>query len=148
MSKVETAVTDFRSGYSCAQSILRTFGEELGLDKDICRKLGSGFGAGMGRMGLTCGAVTGAFMVIGLKYGYIKPDDLDSKIITRELINEFKDKFVARNKTIVCNELIGLDISTPDGFAEFKRRENELYDICSKYVKDAVEILEEILSEV
>ena len=51
--------------YNCAQGVLAAFAEELGMDEDTLFRVGANFGSGM-RLGSTCGAVTGALMVLGL----------------------------------------------------------------------------------
>ena len=143
MNRAEAAVANFLKGYSCSQSVLSSFGLELGLDEETCFKLGAGFGGGMGRMGLICGAVTGAIMVIGMKYGHINTDDADAKMVTYELVNEFREEFEKRHGSIICKEILGCDISTPEGHEEFKRK-NLIEELCPKLVRAAVEILEEI----
>jgi C_GCAxxG_C_C family probable redox protein len=95
-------------------------------------------------MSLTCEAVTGAFMVIGLKYGRIFAEDKDAKQKTRDLVREFIRKFKTRNKTISCNELLACDISSDEGF-QYAQEHNLIKTICPQFVADAVEILEEIL---
>ena len=98
----------------------------------------------MAQMAETCGAVTGAFMVIGLKYGKTEAEDDNAKKKTYGLVKEFCTKFKARNKSIICRELLGCDISTPEGMKYVK--DNKLVDkVCPKYVRDAAEIIEEIL---
>ena len=144
MNRVEKAVEMYKEDFACSQSVFAVFCEELDLDKNTALKIAEGFGSGIGRMALTCGAVTGSCMVIGLKNGRISADDLESKQKTRELITDFAEKFIERNKTIVCKELLDCDISTDEGnqYAE----ENGIKDeLCPKFVEDAVEILEEIL---
>ena len=68
-TKNEVAMEKFVAGYNCAQSVLYAFGPELGLDGEISLKLATGLGAGMGRRGEVCGAVTGGILALGLKYG-------------------------------------------------------------------------------
>jgi C_GCAxxG_C_C family probable redox protein len=68
-SKVNEAEACFSNGFNCCQSVLSTYGKGLGLGEREALKIASGFGAGIAYMGDICGAVTGAFMVIGLKYG-------------------------------------------------------------------------------
>ena len=63
MTNTDKALETFRDGYNCAQAVFMTFAEPLGLDRETAAKLTSGFGGGM-HIGSTCGAVTGAFMVI------------------------------------------------------------------------------------
>ena len=79
MSKIDTAVSGFKEGFNCAQSVLSAFSEELGLTRETALKIACPFGGGMARQAETCGAVTGAFMVIGLKYGQASKADKASK---------------------------------------------------------------------
>ena len=83
-------------------------------------------------------------MAIGLKYGRTRADDVDAKMKTIEKVNEFAKKFKARHSSIGCTALIGSNISTPEGFEEAKKKD-AFKQLCSKYVKSAAEILEEIL---
>src|SRR5271157_2593387 len=119
----ETAVACFKQGFSCSQAILSTFGEQFGLDQKTALKLAAGFGGGMGRMAGTCGAVTGAFMVLGLKYGAVSPDDRQAKELTYERVRMFAARFKERNGSLECRELLGCDISTPEGLQVFKDKE-------------------------
>ena len=144
MTKVEQAVSCFKDTFNCSQAVLSAYAQEFGLDRRSALKISCGFGAGMGCMGETCGAVTGAFMVIGLKHGRNEIPDVSAKDKTYALVREFSDKFKARNGSIVCKELLGLDMSTPEGMKEAKRR-NVHGTCCSKFVKDAAEIIGEIL---
>jgi C_GCAxxG_C_C family probable redox protein len=109
-------------------------------------KIAQGFGGGMGRMAQTCGAVTGAYMVLGLKYGNAETHDKETKEKVYELIREFSRRFENRNSSIVCRELLGCDISKPEGVMAAK--ENGLFtSICPKMVREAVEILDEMINE-
>jgi C_GCAxxG_C_C family probable redox protein len=80
MSEIENAVSMFEEGFVCSQALLATYGAHFGLDREIALKAAAAFGGGMARMGETCGAVTGAFMLIGLKHGNVKPDDMEERI--------------------------------------------------------------------
>ena len=145
-SKVQQAVSLFRQGFNCAQAVLATYCKGFSLERDTALKLASGFGGGMGTMAKTCGAVTGAFMVIGLKYGGTSSSDKEVKINTYKLIREFADRFESRNGTVICKELLGCDISTEEGFKNAK--EKDLFStICPKLVDDAAEILEEMMAK-
>jgi C_GCAxxG_C_C family probable redox protein len=142
--KIDQAVACFGNGFSCSQAVFSTYAEELGLDKETALKISGAFGGGMAGMADTCGAVTGAFMAIGLKYGKTKLDDEEAKKKTYSLVAEFVERFKARHSSIVCRELLGCDISTPEGKRTFE--DNKLKDAkCRKFVQDAAEILEEIL---
>jgi C_GCAxxG_C_C family probable redox protein len=140
MSKVEQAISCFKDGFNCSQAVLSAYGQEFGLDSKVALKISCGFGAGMGCMGETCGAVTGAFMVIGLKYGRSEIPDGPAKDRTYKLVREFSDKFKGRNGSIVCKELLGFDLSTSEGMKEARQR-NIHGTCCPKFVKDAAEIV-------
>jgi C_GCAxxG_C_C family probable redox protein len=144
MSNVEKAVEVFKEGLSCSQAVLGAYCERFGLDKKQAYKISSGFGGGM-HLDQTCGAVTGAFMVIGLEYGRTRADDVEAKMKTAKLVAEFAKKFSQRHGSIGCTDLIGCNVSTLEGFEEAKKK--DLFkQVCPKYVKSAAEILEEILA--
>ena len=131
------------SQMNCAQATLSVFCDELGLDKSTALKTALGFGAGMGRTDGICGAVTGAYMVLGLR-AY---PELDSPMAKKEkvyaLVAEFNQRFKAINKSINCSELLGCNLSQPEGRA--RAREQGLFNsLCAKMVADAVTILEEL----
>lgn len=97
-------------------------------------------------MGETCGAVIGACMVIGLKHAKTKARDDVSREKTDELVHEFVTRFKARNKSIICKELLQCDISTREGLKSAKK-EKHFKKRCPKFVQDAAEILEDILKD-
>ena len=144
-TRIEQAVERFRNGFNCSQAVVGSYCEQFGLDCEQAFKVATGFGGGM-RMGETCGAVTGAFMVLGLKYGNTTAEDKGLKAKTYERIVEYANRFKARNGSVVCKELLGCDISRPGGMK--KAQEDGLFDsVCPKMVHDAAEILEEMLEE-
>lgn len=146
MNKGDRAASVLRDGFNCAQSVFSTLAPGLGLDEGTAAKTASAFGGGMARTGDTCGAVTGAFMVLGLQYGSSRPEDKERKEKSYEVARELARRFAERNGTTVCRDLLGCDIGTPDGYEQAKQR--GLFDtVCVKLVKDAVEILEDMLSK-
>jgi len=146
MSDVEKTVSLFMKGFRCSQAILSTYGSQFGLEPELALKLASPFGAGMGSLGNTCGAVTGAFMVLGLKYGNTKVSETRKKEKAYQVVKEFVKRFESRNGTIKCSKLLDCDISTPEG--RNKAIEKQLFiEVCPKFVKDAAEILENLLIE-
>lgn len=144
MGSVELAVSCFKEGFSCSQALLSTYATQFGLNREVALKVAGAFGGGMGHRGETCGTVTGAFMVIGLKYGRTIAGDRQSQDMTDSVVNEFVDRFKSRNRSIVCRELLDCDLSTPEGVRIFKEK-NLRATICTKYVQDAAEIIEQIL---
>lgn len=143
-TRVEQAVSSFKQGCNCAQAVFATYAEQLGFDRGKALKIACGFGGGM-RMGETCGAVTGAFMVIGLKYASGDPQDKDAKQKAYELVQKFTREFRTRNGSVVCKELLGCDVSTPEG-AKIATEKGLFRSFCPKMVQDAAEILEEMLN--
>ena len=144
--KTEKAVKRFKEkGFNCSQAVLSSYSEQFGLDFDKACKIATGFGGGM-RMAGTCGAVTGAFMVLGLKYGNNPEKDKNAKANTYKKIEDFTNRFKDRNNSVICGDLLGCDISTPEGTKE--AHDKGLFSIiCPRLVQDATEILEEMLGE-
>jgi C_GCAxxG_C_C family probable redox protein len=143
MSRIEEAISKFNEEFNCAQSIFSTYAPHYRLSEDKALKISTGFGGGMAQSGRTCGAVTGAYMVIGLKHGRGISKDVEAKGKTYQIINEFSDKFQKNNGSLLCKEIIGCNINTPEGMDFFNQ--NNLLEKCIKCVKSAAEILEEIL---
>lgn len=127
----------FDGGFSCAQSIFAAYSSIFGVDEKTALKIASAFGGGIARMGNICGAVSGALMVIGLKFG---PDKEQAYSVARKFVEEFK----AANGSILCKELLGYDISTEEGLQK-ARQEKVFKSVCPRYLKDSSQILEELL---
>jgi len=144
MSRAQDVVQDLKQGFSCSQAVLAAVSEPLGLDRPRALKIAQAFGGGMARMGLTCGAVTGAMLAIGLKHGRTRPEDKEAKEKTYRLAHDLLRQFQARHGSIVCRELIGVDLSSPEGHKLGEER-GVLENLCPRFVSDAVEILEQIL---
>lgn len=144
LSTGQRAILFFGGGFNCAQSVLAAFGPITGLDRETALRAAAAFGAGMGRQGEICGAVTGAMLVIGLKYGKVTPEDDGAKERTYYLVQEFAERFRNRNGSILCRELLGCDLSTPGGLKE-ARKQKVFELVCPGFIKDSIEILEKIL---
>ena len=144
MSKAKKAKEQFEKGFSCAPAVLSTYSDQFGLGQELALKIACGFGGGIGLMGRTCGAVTGAIMVIGLRKGQTDSADEESRQATHKLAKKFIDRFTALHGSIECRELIGYDLSDA---AELKlARENKVFENkCSSFVYDAACILEDVL---
>jgi len=140
----QQAVNNFRSGFNCAQAVLTTFSDSMNVDKDNALSIACGFGAGMGRLQETCGAVTGAFMVIGLHACRKYSDNKERKENTYTLIREFDEKFKSRHGTTHCSELLKIDLKTPEGQKTF-HDENLNQLVCENCIAHSVEILQNIL---
>ena len=144
MSGIEKAISSFRGDFNCAQSIFSAYATQYGLDRDTALKLATGFGGGMGRLQNTCGAVSGAFMVISLKYGMGIDGDLEARDKTYQLVREFSNRFQEMHGSINCKELLGCDINTPEG-KEYYDQNDFFEKKCFEYVKDSAKILKEML---
>ena len=142
-SSVEKVLECFNNAecFNCAQAMLTTYCEDLGLAKETAFKLACGFGAGMGRLGHTCGAVSGAYLVIGLKYGHFLLGDLEPREKTYGLVQEFERRFVEKNRSTICRELVKADFLRDDR-DEFMEK---VLKICPGLLRDATEILEDLL---
>jgi C_GCAxxG_C_C family probable redox protein len=140
---VDEAVECFRGGAACSQAVLATYAGDFGLSRERAMKLASGFAGGM-RLGETCGAVTGAFMVLGLKYAGPNCDKRDGRDEVYAAMRGFVTRFGKRNRTVICKELLGCDISTAAG-AQKATEEGLFTTVCPKLVQDAAEILEQML---
>lgn len=136
----ENALQAFNSGFNCAQSVVKAYAEALGFDENQALALSSGFGGGMGGMQGTCGAVTGAYMVLGMFCAGKYTDNHERKACSGALIREFHQQFVARNKTDECRVLLIQDRSVKSG-----ERAKLHLSVCEGYIVDAVEILNGML---
>ncbi|HEY4787031.1 MAG TPA: C-GCAxxG-C-C family protein [Bacteroidales bacterium] len=143
--KKEKAVTSFRSGLNCAQAILMAYVDQLRYDNSLALVLSCGFGAGMGRLQETCGAVTGAFMTLGIYNCQKYTENKDRKEKTYAMIQEFNARFISIHKTTQCAELLKCDLKTPEGQEIFKKG-NLTEKVCEKCIADSVDILEEIMN--
>ena len=143
MSKTEKALKNFQETMNCSQAILSAYSEDLGMDEKLAHKVASAFGGGIARNGETCGAVTGALMVLGLKHWNpdLVPDE--AKMYVYDRSNKFIQEFIAQNKSIKCKELLDADLSTEEGRKKMKE-ENLSKKICEKAVCDAAEIIEKM----
>ncbi len=144
MKDVDKAVEVYRDDYNCAQAICSVYAARFGLDSHLAKRIACGFGAGMGRSAGVCGAVTGALLVLGLGYGMADSTRLDQKEQTYEKVRDFLTRFEASNGSIVCRDLLGCDISTPEGFREARER-GLMTTECERFVAEAARILEELL---
>ena len=130
----------FMQGIDCSQVVAGEMAEVLSMDKSLLRKMASCFGGGM-MCGETCGAVTGALMAIGLKYGHDKEGDSETKALMQEKVNAFYAKYHEKYESTICKELLGHDISKP-GEMEEVLKEGTMFTLCPCVVNYVIEILE------
>jgi C_GCAxxG_C_C family probable redox protein len=144
MQRIETAVQRFTNGYNCAQAVFTTYAPWFGVGQSDALRLATGFGGGMGRLQEVCGAVSGAFLAIGACCGMRQPADEAAKEKTYGLVHELGTRFASLHGSLLCRELLGCDLNTEEGKAQFKER--KLKDTkCVGYVRDACRLLEGML---
>lgn len=133
--KTKTASELFSSGLYCSQAVLGAFCEDYGMEKETAFKISCGLNSGV-RYADICGAVSGAVLVIGLKYG-------GTADICNLKTEEFIERFKHRNGNVICRNILNCDISTPDG-REKATNENLFRTLCLDMVISAAQILEDL----
>ncbi len=142
------AKENFENGLNCAQAVLLAFSDKTGLDENTALALSSSFGGGMGRLREVCGAVSGMFMVAGILYGYTKPEDHTEKTEHYKRIQYLAQKFKDETGSIICRELLGLDIKGADDPVPQKRTESYYKKRpCAELVALAAGIMAEYIKE-
>jgi C_GCAxxG_C_C family probable redox protein len=142
MSNVSRATQMFRDGCACSQAIVGVYGTPFGLPHELAMRVAAGFAGGM-RQGETCGAVTGALMVLGLRHSSTDCETPGGRADVYDRVVDFADRFRQRNGFISCRDLLGCDISTSEGMTHAKQQ-NLFKTTCVQMVKDAAEILEDM----
>ncbi|MGC8793489.1 MAG: C-GCAxxG-C-C family protein [Bryobacteraceae bacterium] len=144
---VAAAEARFRQGYSCSQAVFSVLGELWGIPKPVSLRVAAGFGGGLARTAGVCGAVTGAIMALGLAQPSVSPDDNRvEKEKTYQRCRRFLRLFEQRHGSVICRDLVGCDLSTPEGLAE-AHSTNLTAQRCPPYVRSAVELALELLAQ-
>ena len=128
----EKAVALFATGLNCAQSVFCAFAEDLGMDAETAAKVSSGLGGGVGRLREVCGAVTGATLALGMKYG---PD----KSAVYEKVQEFAAIFKQEMGSIICRDLLAGTGATSGGAPEARTAEYYKKRPCAEIVRFAAD---------
>ena len=144
MGKEEAAVSCFKKGYNCSQAVFSVFGPDFGVDPETAYRVACAFGGGLAGSGETCGAVTGALMVLGLKYGMTDFRSQKAKEETYEYAKRFLREFTSRRGSTRCRDLLGRDIGTPEARAQAKL-EGLFETLCPGFVGDAARIVETLV---
>lgn len=135
----ERAIELFIEGKNCSQAVFVAFATDLGLSEEMALAVSAGLGGGVGRMREVCGAVSGAAMVVGLKYPELSKGEVYEKV--RLIADEFKKV----NSSIVCKELLGLVKPEQSSTPEARTAEYYQKRPCVKIVEDAALATEKIL---
>ena len=145
MDRIQKAVKLFEENSNCSQAVLAAFVDSAEMDEAAALKVASGFGGGIGRTGNTCGALTGAVMVMGLRYGTADAADKTTKYEVYRKVQRLSEEFKLRIGSTICRDLLGFDMSTPDG--QLSTKVPGAFDRCPEFVRIAAEILEEMLEQ-
>jgi C_GCAxxG_C_C family probable redox protein len=144
MNRKEKAVKLFESGFSCSQAVLCAYADLFGLDEKYALKVAGGFGAGIGGTANLCGAVSGAIMVLGLKYSSTDSEDKEKKAKNYQIAKSLMEEFEKEKGTLLCKELLGYDISIPE-IKEKVKNTDIFKQVCPNCVAKVTEILEKML---
>ena len=147
MTRREMAMANFMKGYNCSQSVVLAFADMLPVKESDLLKMASSFGGGMGRLREVCGSVSGMFIVIGLLYGYDGPETGPVKAEHYKRVQELAHRFEEKHGSIVCRELLGLNVKREAPTPEARTKEYYKKRPCPEIIGDAAEILEEYIKE-
>ncbi len=146
MDRTEQAKQNFKNGYNCSQAVVAAYSDLFGVDPKTAVCLAEGFGGGMGRMRLTCGAVTGMFMLVGLKYSKGEAGDIDTRTRIYETVQKMAHEFEEMNGSIICGDLLGINRPKDEG-ARPEERTEQYYKKrpCVDCVGDCAALVEKYL---
>ena len=147
--RVTRAVENFMQGYGCCQSVVAAFADIYGLDETMAKRIAAGFGGGVGRMRMMCGAVSGIVMLVGLDCGQTEGSDRAGKSACYKVVQELLAKSKADNGSLICAELLGLEGPVPVGQYVASERTAEYYKRrpCAAKVESAARIFAQYLDE-
>jgi len=141
MKHSDKAVAYFMQGYNCAQSIAAAFARDFGLEEAMVLKMTAGFGAGMGAMRATCGAVSGMVFVAGLKAGAYAPEDRLAKKALYDLVKSMALEFSNLHGTTCCAELLKRASFLPKPDPSERNAEYYTKRPCVRFVASAADIV-------
>lgn len=144
--RVAQAVENFMAGYGCCQSVVAAFADLYGLDDTMAKKIGAGFGGGVGRLRMMCGAVSGIVMLVGLDCGQTEGSDRDGKAACYKVVQELLAKSKEENGSLICAEILGVKAQSTfvpsERTAEYYKRRP-----CAAKVESAARIFANYLKE-
>lgn len=146
--RTQRAVELFKSGFNCSQSVFAAFAGDFGMDEETALKVSAGLGGGVGRAREVCGAVSGAAMLVGFKYGATDGNDAESKQRCYQVVQQIIAEFKKNNPSIVCRELLEINEgSNTDPKPEARTEAYYKKRPCVQLVEDAARAVENILFE-
>lgn len=145
MNHVDKAEKYYCNNFNCSQAVFTAYATELGLEEEVALKIATQFGGGA-RKGEMCGAVSGALMVLGLKYGHCHAEDMEEKGRAYQIAEDFMNRFITEKGTVVCRELLGYDVSKKEDMVKIKEL-NLFKTTCPEMIKCAAAIVEQMINE-
>ena len=145
--RVNQAVDNFMQGYSCCQSVVAAFADLYGLDETMAKRVSAGFGGGVGRLRMMCGAVSGLVLLTGLDCGQTEGSDRQGKSACYKVVQELLARSKEDNGSLICAELLGLKGPVAMGNYEASERTKEYYKKrpCAAKVESAARIFAQYL---
>ena len=146
--RVNRAVDYFMQGYGCCQSVVAAFADLYGLDDTLAKKIAAGFGGGVGRMRMMCGAVSGIVMLVGLDCGQTEGSDSEGKSACYKVVQDLLAESKAANGSLICAEILGISQPAAIGHYEASPRTKEYYQQrpCAAKVECAARIFARYLA--
>jgi C_GCAxxG_C_C family probable redox protein len=148
MSRTEKAKEYFLQGYACSQAVALAFSDLVGVNESTLAKIMLPYGGGLGRLRLTCGAVSGMAAIVGLLYAE-NENTPENKKKVYSIVQELCEKFKQENGSLICGELLS-NMKVPvevGGAAEQRTQEYYKKRSCAEMVAQATQILEEYIKE-
>jgi len=147
---VQRSIELFMQGYGCSQSVVAAFAELYGIDDLIAKKISAGFGGGVGRMRMMCGAVSGMVMLTGLDCGQTEGSDREGKAACYKVVQQLLNTFKAENGSIICAELLaqnGCKVVKDNNIPDERTAEYYKKRPCVRKVESAARIFAEYLDD-
>ncbi|MDD2611776.1 MAG: C-GCAxxG-C-C family protein [Bacteroidales bacterium] len=140
-ARIEQAVENFKNGYNCAQSVALAYADLFPVDVETIKQLSAPFGGGMGRLREVCGAVTGAFMILGMEYPATVPNDKPSKAANYASVQRVGLQFKDQMGSYICADLLKIGRHPENPNPEDRNAEYYAKRPCAYCVAVAAEIL-------
>ena len=148
--RVQGAVECFMQGYGCSQAVVAAFADMYGLDDTMAKRISAGFGGGVGRMRMMCGAASALVVLAGLEKGQTEGNDREGKAECYKLVQELMAKFKERNGSLICAELLkmnGCKVVTDTNIPDERNAEYYKKRPCVRKVESAARIFYEHLEK-
>ena len=149
-TRVDRAVDYFMQGYGCCQSVVAAFADLYGMDHELALRVAAGFGGGVGRLRMMCGAVSGLVMLVGLDCGQTEGGDREGKSACYKVVQELLARSEAENGSLICAEILGLkghEKATNSYVASPRTAEYYKTRPCAAKVESAARIFADYLRE-